>query len=257
MTDPLWCSAEPGSSCAIMTRPAGPPNQSGDCICPGFARRPPATRRSTGSPGWREVGTLERNHPAVAGGTRLEKPSYLLHRGDALDAYPGWPAPTAIISDGAYGVRGFPGDATGAGSTRRLVPAARRGVEPADGGGHDAVVLEHRGRLGHRASAAGRARLGVRAGHHLGQGDQTRRRQRQRPDDPQVSHRHRDLRLLPAAARDPGSGRAHAGATVGASRMAAVRAAAGPGQRRVRRDATRRPGNTSPRTGGGTGRPER
>ena len=54
-----------------------------------------------------------RNHPAVAGGTRLEKPSYLLHRGDALDAYPGWPAPTAIISDGAYGVRGFPGDATG------------------------------------------------------------------------------------------------------------------------------------------------
>jgi hypothetical protein len=54
-----------------------------------------------------------RNHPAVARGTRLEKPPYLLHRGDALDAYPGWPAPTAIISDGAYGVRGFPGDTTG------------------------------------------------------------------------------------------------------------------------------------------------
>ena len=43
----------------------------------------------------------------------MERPSYLLHRGDALDAYPSWPAPTAIISDGAYGVRGFPGDATG------------------------------------------------------------------------------------------------------------------------------------------------
>ncbi|MDE0120111.1 MAG: DNA methyltransferase [bacterium] len=31
-------------------------------------------------------------------------------RGDALDAYSRWPAPDAIISDGAYGVGGFPGD---------------------------------------------------------------------------------------------------------------------------------------------------
>lgn len=31
-------------------------------------------------------------------------------KGDALDAYDAWPAPAAIISDGAYGVRGFPGD---------------------------------------------------------------------------------------------------------------------------------------------------
>ena len=31
-------------------------------------------------------------------------------RGDALDAYGAWPAPAAIISDGAYGVGGFPGD---------------------------------------------------------------------------------------------------------------------------------------------------
>src|ERR1700722_17039509 len=53
------------------------------------------------------------NYPAAAGGTRLEKPSYLLHRGDALDAYQGGPTPAAIISDGAYGVRGFPGDTTG------------------------------------------------------------------------------------------------------------------------------------------------
>ena len=30
--------------------------------------------------------------------------------GDALDAYAQWPAPSAIISDGAYGVGGFPGD---------------------------------------------------------------------------------------------------------------------------------------------------
>jgi site-specific DNA-methyltransferase (adenine-specific) len=41
-------------------------------------------------------------------------PGYLLHRGDALDAYAGWPAPAAIISDGAYGVRGFHGDTIGA-----------------------------------------------------------------------------------------------------------------------------------------------
>ena len=43
----------------------------------------------------------------------MDKPSYLLHHGDALDAYQGWPTPAAIISDGAYGVRGFPGDTTG------------------------------------------------------------------------------------------------------------------------------------------------
>jgi hypothetical protein len=33
-----------------------------------------------------------------------------LHHGDTLDAYPNWPAPTAIISDGAYGLSAFPGD---------------------------------------------------------------------------------------------------------------------------------------------------
>lgn len=33
-----------------------------------------------------------------------------LHNGDALDAYPTWPSPATIISDGAYGVGGFPGD---------------------------------------------------------------------------------------------------------------------------------------------------
>ena len=36
-----------------------------------------------------------------------------LFRGDALDAYPNWPAPATIISDGAYGVRGFHGDTIG------------------------------------------------------------------------------------------------------------------------------------------------
>jgi site-specific DNA-methyltransferase (adenine-specific) len=36
-----------------------------------------------------------------------------LHRGDVLDAYGGWPPPRTIISDGAYGVRGFHGDTVG------------------------------------------------------------------------------------------------------------------------------------------------
>ena len=34
----------------------------------------------------------------------------VLHHGDALNAYHHWPTPTLIISDGAYGVAGFPGD---------------------------------------------------------------------------------------------------------------------------------------------------
>lgn len=35
---------------------------------------------------------------------------FSLYRGDALNAYSGWPRPNAIISDGAYGLGGFPGD---------------------------------------------------------------------------------------------------------------------------------------------------
>lgn len=36
--------------------------------------------------------------------------SFSLHRGDVRQAYGAWPTPTTIISDGAYGVRGFHGD---------------------------------------------------------------------------------------------------------------------------------------------------
>jgi len=36
--------------------------------------------------------------------------TWSLGRGDALELYPDWPAPTVIVSDGAYGVAGFPGD---------------------------------------------------------------------------------------------------------------------------------------------------
>lgn len=38
---------------------------------------------------------------------------YTLFRGNVLRAYDEWEAPTTIISDGAYGVRGFHGDTTG------------------------------------------------------------------------------------------------------------------------------------------------
>lgn len=39
--------------------------------------------------------------------------AFELARGDALDAYRSWPAPVTIISDGAYGLRGFRGDTVG------------------------------------------------------------------------------------------------------------------------------------------------
>ena len=46
---------------------------------------------------------MAKNADGVAG-------EWTVFRGDALAAYPGWPTPRAIVSDGAYGVGGFPGD---------------------------------------------------------------------------------------------------------------------------------------------------
>lgn len=37
----------------------------------------------------------------------------MLYQGNVLYAYPDWPAPDVIISDGAYGIRGFDGDTAG------------------------------------------------------------------------------------------------------------------------------------------------
>lgn len=37
-------------------------------------------------------------------------PTNVLHHADAVTAYPSWEAPDTIISDGAYGIGGFPGD---------------------------------------------------------------------------------------------------------------------------------------------------
>ena len=39
---------------------------------------------------------------------------YTLHRGNVLDVYSDWEAPDLIVSDGAYGVRGFRGDTVSA-----------------------------------------------------------------------------------------------------------------------------------------------
>jgi DNA methylase len=49
----------------------------------------------------------------VGGQVRTKAPSFTLHRGDVCKAYGSWPTPVTIISDGAYGVRGFHGDTTG------------------------------------------------------------------------------------------------------------------------------------------------
>lgn len=54
-----------------------------------------------GQPGCGQKGVVV-NHDRV--------PAYSLFGGDVLEAYGGWPTPTTIISDGAYGVGGFPGD---------------------------------------------------------------------------------------------------------------------------------------------------
>jgi len=65
----------------------------------------------------------------------MTESAYLLHCGDVLDAYADWPAPAAIISDGAYGVRGFHGDTNGTGGLadwyRRHVEAWSRSATPA------------------------------------------------------------------------------------------------------------------------------
>ncbi len=53
-----------------------------------------------------------RRAPAPAKLALVESPKHAaqLHRGDALQSYGAWPSPDMILSDGAYGVGGFPGD---------------------------------------------------------------------------------------------------------------------------------------------------
>lgn len=70
--------------------------------------------------------------------SRRAREPFLLHTGDALQAYPEWPTPTTIISDGAYGVRGFHGDTTG---TDGLVEWYRPHVEAWSRAAHPSTTL--------------------------------------------------------------------------------------------------------------------
>ena len=51
-----------------------------------------------------------RPRPEPAPGERFRRGRAALHFGPAEDFYAEWPAPTCLISDGPYGVDGFPGD---------------------------------------------------------------------------------------------------------------------------------------------------
>jgi len=68
----------------------------------GRARGPAAT-----STVGRGKAVVRQSKPTSA---RYEDPLLSLHHGDSLDCYAEWPAPTTIVSDGAYGVLGFEGD---------------------------------------------------------------------------------------------------------------------------------------------------
>lgn len=70
------------------------------------AEKVPAVRKPAASrAGRRKTVRLKERRPAD-----VESSRYCLHRGNVLDVYPRWQAPDLIISDGAYGVRGFRGD---------------------------------------------------------------------------------------------------------------------------------------------------
>jgi hypothetical protein len=73
-----------------------------------------------------------------ARGWRSGSPAYELYHGDVTKAYHRWPTPVTIISDGAYGVRGFHGDTTG---TADLVEWYRPHVEAWSAAAHPATTL--------------------------------------------------------------------------------------------------------------------
>lgn len=58
------------------------------------------------------LGTRELDIGCIADVPTARVASAQIELADALDRYETWPAPTVIVSDGAYGVCGFPGDTT-------------------------------------------------------------------------------------------------------------------------------------------------
>lgn len=98
-----------------------------------------------------------------------------------------------------------------------------------------AVVLEHRGLLGHGASAVGGERPGIRATGHLGQGAVAYRRQRERQHHSTIPRGHRGLRPVPSQADASHKGwRSSRSAAMATCRMAAFRPAALPYERGMR-----------------------
>lgn len=72
----------------------------------------PSGRRRSESPTTRgALALVEDTTKDATGGALTPVPdAFSLFEGDVRDAYSQWPTPTTIISDGAYGVRGFHGD---------------------------------------------------------------------------------------------------------------------------------------------------
>ena len=66
-------------------------------------------------------------------GTDFSNELYDLHHGNVSEMYSKWPAPDLIVSDGAYGVRGFRGDTTdaaGLGNSASFAACNRLGICP-------------------------------------------------------------------------------------------------------------------------------
>lgn len=84
-----------------------------------------------------------------------------LYCGDALELYDKWESPTVIISDGPYGVKGFPGDLVSPnGLDKWYEPHVKRWSElstPLT----IIMVLEHRSRLGYSSSDIRKIRVVV------------------------------------------------------------------------------------------------
>lgn len=74
------------------------------------ALTPVAERRlrpKNSRPAWKRQSILWRAERDL---TIVQRDRIELWQGDALDFYSRWPAPTVIVSDGPYGISGFPGD---------------------------------------------------------------------------------------------------------------------------------------------------
>lgn len=84
------------------------------------------------------VGGQRSQHSTKPGAAVGAAPPFVLHRGDVTRAYADWPTPVTIVSDGAYGVRGFHGDTTGPDG---LVEWYRPHVEAWSAAAHPATTL--------------------------------------------------------------------------------------------------------------------